>query len=372
MQRWLVSEIFSLLRSYKRRRGRRQRGSPLWLALLLLGLLGYWLWETYFRPFPQVYKAPGGLELYFAPQQGREAKARLIRLIDGAQSHLELAVHELEDREIGQALVRAAARGVRVRMFSESNYRREIRESLGARSKSQDRCEVWQKVQVCYDSREDALMHHKFVLVDDQGVWTGSTNLTWNAFERNNENSLWLPVEGLVGLYRREFEALFNGQESGLGRSGGFQTGSVEGWVYFSPAGGRQGREALLDLLGQARREVWVATFVLTDAAVVEALLAAHRRGVRVRVVLESRNLQNSAHAPLLQAGLEVRRDGNPYTMHHKVMVLDGEWVVTGSYNFTASAYRRNNENLLILRDAALAQRYLLEVEALWKAGVRL
>ncbi|WP_051195709.1 phospholipase D-like domain-containing protein [Meiothermus rufus] len=372
MQRRLVSEIFSLLRGYKRRRGRRQRGSPLWLALLLLGLLGYGLWETYFRPLPQTYKAPGGLELYFAPQQGREAKARLIRLMDGAQNRLELAVHELEDREIGQALVRAAARGVQVRLFSESNYRREARESLGIRSHNPARCETLQKVQVCYDSREDALMHHKFVLVDDQGVWTGSTNLTWNAFERNNENSLWLPVEGLVTLYRREFEALFGGQESGLGLSGRFQIGTLEGQVYFSPAGGRQGREALLERLRQARREVWVAAFVLTDATVVEALVAAHRRGVRVRVLLESRNLQNSAHAALTQAGLEVRRDGNPYTMHHKVMVLDGEWVVTGSYNFTTSAYRRNNENLLILRDAALAQRYLLEVEAIWKAGVGL
>ncbi|MCX7782397.1 MAG: phospholipase D-like domain-containing protein, partial [Meiothermus sp.] len=55
-----------------------------------------------------------------------------------------------------------------------------------------------------------------------------------------------------------------------------------------------------------------------------------------------------------------------------KVMVVDGEWVVTGSYNFTSSGFGRNNENLLILHDNVLAQRYQREVEATWRAGTRL
>ena len=350
----------------------RRRGDRVWLFLLLLGLVGYFLWYNFLRPIPEVYKAAGGLELYLAPQQGHEAKKRLIGLIDNAQSRLEVAVLELEDREIGQALVRAAARGVRVRVFSEANYRRETLESLGVRSTSQNRCETLRGVQVCYDSRNNALMHHKFVLVDDLGVWTGSTNLTWNAFERNNENSLWLPVTGLVQVYRAEFDAIFTGRESGLGRSERFQIGSTAGTVYFSPAGGREGRGAILDLLKRAHREIWVAAFVLTDTRIVEALVKAHERGVRVRVVVDARNLENSREETLSRAGIEVRKDGNPYTMHHKVIVVDSEWVVTGSYNFTSSGFGRNNENLLILRDSALAQRYRLEAEAIWRAGIRL
>jgi phosphatidylserine/phosphatidylglycerophosphate/cardiolipin synthase-like enzyme len=57
--------------------------------------------------------------------------------------------------------------------------------------------------------------------------------------------------------------------------------------------------------------------------------------------------------------------------MHHKIIVVDGEWVVTGSYNFTNSGFGRNNENLLILRDSTLAQRYQREVEAVWRVGTR-
>lgn len=367
----LLLSAWRLLRP--RRQGRiRRSGDRIWLFLLLLGVVGYFVWDTYFRSGPQVYKAPGGLELYFAPAQGRVVKSRLIGLINSAQNRIEVAALELEDREIGQALARAAVRGVRVRMFNDSDYRRETRESLGVKSTSQARCETLQRIQVCYDSRDNALMHHKFVLIDDLGVWTGSTNLTWNAFERNHENSLWLPVRGLVDAYRAEFDTIFAGQESGLGRSKRFQIGSTEGTVYFSPAGGREGRGAILDLLKRANRDVWIAAFVLTDIRVVEALVQAHRRGVRVRVVIEARNLENSRDETLKQAGIEVRKDSNPYTMHHKVMVVDGEWVVTGSYNFTSSGFSRNNENLLILRDSVLAQRYQHEVEAIWRAGSRL
>ena len=367
----LLRVLLSLFRPKKSRRSRAS-SDRLWLLLLLLGVVGYLLWEAFPRPLPQVYKSSGGLELYFAPQQGREAKDRLIGLISTAQNRVEVAALELEDREIGQALLQAAARGVQVRMLNDGDYRRETRESLGVRSNNPARCETLRQVQVCYDSRTNALMHHKFVLIDNLGVWTGSTNLTWNAFERNNENSLWLPVEGLVQLYRAEFEALFAGQENGLGRFERFQIGNTLGTVYFSPAGGRAAREAILELLKQARQEIWVAAFVLTDARITESLVAAHRRGVRVRVVIETRNLANSRGETLKQAGIDVRRDGNPYTMHHKVMVVDGEWVVTGSYNFTNSGFVRNNENLLILRDSSLAQRYQREVEAIWRAGSRL
>ncbi|GIW34772.1 phospholipase D-like domain-containing protein [Meiothermus sp.] len=367
-----LPSVWSLLRPLGGRGRTRRSGDRIWLFLLLLVVVGYLVWDTYFRPVPQVYQAPGGLELYFAPAQGRAAKNRLINLINSAQNRIEVAALELEDREIGQALARAAVRGVRVRMFNDSDYRIETRESLGVKSSSQARCETLQQVRVCYDSRNNALMHHKFVLIDDLGVWTGSANLTWNAFERNNENSLWLPVRGLVDVYRAEFNTIFAGQESGLGRSERFLIGSTEGTVYFSPAGGREGRGAILELLKRANRDIWIAAFVLTDTRMVEALVQAHRRGVRVRVVIEARNLENSRDETLKQAGIDVRKDDNPYTMHHKVMVVDGEWVVTGSYNFTSSGFSRNNENLLILRDSNLAQRYQREVEATWRAGSRL
>lgn len=108
---------------------------------------------------------------------------------------------------------------------------------------------------------------------------------------------------------------------------------------------------------------------MLTDGEIVRLLEAAEKRGVLVRAVLEGRNLSASKDQEMKDAGVEVRQDANPYTLHHKVMVIDREWVITGSYNFSNNAFRDNNENLLVLQSLPLAQRYAQGVEAIWRAG---
>ncbi|WP_244187371.1 phospholipase D-like domain-containing protein [Thermus tenuipuniceus] len=377
----------------RRRRKPTLAGVPGYLLLLVILLL--WLFQE-LRPGlppppPQV--EAGGVEVYFMPQEGEAAKARLIALMDGAKESLDGAFYEFRDLEIAKALLRAKERGVRVRLYGESDYRSDFRRYLVGASLGQQGepprvpqealrqrvkplsldCEEIVGIPVCFDERE-GFMHHKFLVVDGGAVWTGSTNMTWNAFARNNENSLLLPSSILAQGYAREFQALFTGTKEGLGEPVTFSLSSekgipVEGTAYFSPKGGALGREALLDRLRAARKEILVAAFVLTDREVVEALVQAKRRGVGVQVLLETRNLEDSREGDLLRAGMAVRKDGNPYTLHHKVMVIDSTFVITGSYNFTARAWQVNNENLLILQSPALAERYQEEILRLWREG---
>ncbi|RIH81426.1 Phospholipase D [Calidithermus terrae] len=360
-------------RRTKRPSPRSRRSLEQLLALVLIVAV-VWVYQWWHSRTSTVVGPDGAqVELYLMPKDGAKAKARLVGLIGSAQRQVDVAAFELEDRELGRALLEAAARGVRVRLYTDRDYRREAWESLGAGTPARSpargpRCEEVRRVAVCYDDR-DPLMHHKFVLPDEAGVWTGSTNLTWNAFERNNENSLFLPVPGLARAYRAEFEALWRGEGAGRGAPARFSAGPLEGRAFFSPAGGAAARAALLEALRGAREDVLVAAYVLTDRGVLEELGALRRRGVRVRVVIDARNLVNSLDEELARAGVEVRRDGNPYTQHNKVVVIDGARVVTGSYNFSASAYRSNNENLLILDSPELAARYREELEAIWRAG---
>ena len=116
-------------------------------------------------------------------------------------------------------------------------------------------------------------------------------------------------------------------------------------------------------------RPARMAVFASGRGTNLEALLQARRRGAEVKVLLETRNLGTSREGALLEEGLEVRQDANPYTMHHKVMLLDGTYVVTGSYNFSVRAHEVNNENLLVLKSPSLAERYRKEVLRLWEAG---
>ena len=69
----------------------------------------------------------------------------------------------------------------------------------------------------------------------------------------------------------------------------------------------------------------------------------------------------------LLAAGLDVRLDGNQRNMHHKVFIIDGETVITGSYNFSRSAEERNDENTLIIHDPEIAILYLAEFERVFE-----
>jgi len=71
-------------------------------------------------------------------------------------------------------------------------------------------------------------------------------------------------------------------------------------------------------------------------------------------------------YGDLLENGIDVRLDSNPYSMHHKVILIDDQIIITGSYNFSNSAKTHNDENTLILHSSEIAQRYREEFERVW------
>ena len=134
--------------------------------------------------------------------------------------------------------------------------------------------------------------------------------------------------------------------------------------AYFSPNGGCT--EAVVEALGQAKHTAKVQAYSFTSAPIAKALVDAHKRGVRVEVILDKsqRTEKYSAADFLAHAGIPTRIDAQHKIAHNKVMVIDGEAVITGSFNFTTAAEQRNAENLLVIHDRALAARYTEN----WKA----
>jgi phosphatidylserine/phosphatidylglycerophosphate/cardiolipin synthase-like enzyme len=126
--------------------------------------------------------------------------------------------------------------------------------------------------------------------------------------------------------------------------------------------------DLLTGLIRGAKDRIYVAIYSFTSDRLAEALIEARRRGVDVRVVMERReaNVTGSEYPRLLGAGVDVRLDANPGLMHHKFMVIDGEIVVTGSYNWSAAAEERNDENLVVIRDRGVAGAFEREFERIW------
>lgn len=136
--------------------------------------------------------------------------------------------------------------------------------------------------------------------------------------------------------------------------------------VHFSPKGGCEAR--LLYWLGRANASIHVLIYSFTLDSVGNALIAAHRRGLDVRIVMEREEAgqRGSEYGKLKGAGVPVRLDTNPALMHNKVAIIDGSIVITGSFNWTSSAEERNDENMIVIRSAQVAAIYEGEFERIW------
>jgi phosphatidylserine/phosphatidylglycerophosphate/cardiolipin synthase-like enzyme len=128
--------------------------------------------------------------------------------------------------------------------------------------------------------------------------------------------------------------------------------------VYFSPHGGCT--EAIVKELGQAKSSVLMQAYSFTSAPTAKALLDAHKRRVKVEVILDKgRRKEKYTEATFLSnQGIPVKIDPAHQIAHNKIITIDGETVITGSSNFTKQAEERNAENLLVIRDRKLAELY--------------
>jgi phosphatidylserine/phosphatidylglycerophosphate/cardiolipin synthase-like enzyme len=136
--------------------------------------------------------------------------------------------------------------------------------------------------------------------------------------------------------------------------------------VAFSPNGGAT--DLVVHTIESAQHSIEMAAYTFTSRPIAEALVAAHRRGVDVRLVVDRRqNYRGYTQARYVEEnGISVRDDSQYSIMHNKFIVVDEKTVEEGSFNYTAAAERKNAENVLVLHDRKIAGEYAQEWERLW------
>jgi phosphatidylserine/phosphatidylglycerophosphate/cardiolipin synthase-like enzyme len=134
--------------------------------------------------------------------------------------------------------------------------------------------------------------------------------------------------------------------------------------VFFSPKGGAT--DAVADALDHATNTVLVQAYSFTSAPIAQALVSAHRRGVKVQVILDhSQRTEKYSEADFLRHnGIPTLIDARHAIAHNKIMIIDAYLVLTGSFNFTRAAEEHNAENLLVINDPALAKQYIANWQA--------
>lgn len=314
-------------------------------------------------PGLSVFFTDPGLEGYRGgPETG------LLAAVDAARATIDIAAYDLDLWGLRDALLAAHRRGVRVRMVVEAENR-DAPEVAALEAAG---------IPVASDL-PDALMHDKFVIIDRAAVWTGSMNFTLNDAYRNDNRLIRLASAAAAEAYQAEFEEMFSAglygafSPPGLAQAftvvgPGGRTVPVEVW--FAPDDRPLAR--ILELIEAAQTEIRFLAFSFTADAIGQALLDRAAAGVLVQGVFDESQLRSSGGSEydyLLAAGLDVRIDGNPNKLHHKLIIIDRRIVIAGSYNFSLSAESRNDENLIVLFDPDVAAAFLVEWARVFEIG---
>ncbi len=300
-------------------------------------------WEVYFT----VPSGESDRDLY---QGGLDSA--LVKAIGMAEESIDIAAYDFGHEPLMHALFAAQGRGVKVRMVADDDNREEF-EPLEA------------AIPIRFDERS-ALMHNKFVIVDEREVWTGSLNYTENGFYRNNNHTIRLWQPALVRAYHAEFEEMFGGDfgpRSDADNLAEWEQGNLTYSLRFVPE--FDVRPQLLAALQGAKKSIRFLAFSLTLDELGDLLIHQEAAGLDVQGIFDARLARGlgSEYPRLYCAGLSVFLDGNPFALHHKIFIIDEDSVLTGSLNFSQSGTVVNDENWLFLEDAALAAEFLKEYE---------
>ncbi|MBN2305263.1 MAG: hypothetical protein JXQ72_12330 [Anaerolineae bacterium] len=326
---------------------------------------------------------PGGIDggwfqLYFTQPinssneedfHGSPVEAALVKVITDATVSIDAALFELNSQPVTDALIAAKDRGVTVRVVVDGEFGIEKPETTVDQLELAD-------IPVVSDGTRSGKMHNKFFVIDSTFVWTGSTNITHNGLYNNNNNAILIRSSRLAQNYALEFTELF-AEDFGSRSPKTVPNPSVtvEGTqieTFFEAEGEVQDRLAELIMGAQTVRFL---AFSFTDSLeyddsgadrpLLDLILERTQAGqITLQGIVEAS--QRSFLKDLFCAGLDVRQDGNPDILHHKVFIFDDSIVATGSFNFSRSAASSNDENVLIIHNKTIAQAYLDEFARRW------
>lgn len=313
-------------------------------------------------PSPEVGSGSRWYQVYFTTPKYPDKESdhhgslddKLTAFIKTAHTSVDMAIYQLDLPNVTQALLDAKKRGATVRVVTDIDIFNDPKENPSFKE--------LQKVGIpVVGGNPHAIMHDKFVVVDKAAVWSGSWNFTENDTYRYNNNGLLIQSPELARNYTVTFEKMFNDKAFGPSRKPGGTTprltlSGIAVENYFAPED--KVTEKIIARLKTATHTIDFMAFSFTDDGIGQTVVDRARAGVKVRGVFETTGSETkfSEYGNLKKAGLDVLQDGNPYLMHHKVFIVDGKTVILGSFNFSQNAENENDENLLIIDDASLAQ----------------
>ena len=304
------------------------------------------------------------LEVYFNDpyhvNKDRTIQDMILKDINNAASTIDVATYNFTDTVTSKALIDAVHRGVKVRLvIDEENYNKRVIDDLRDGG-----------VKVI-SAQSDGLMHAKYIIIDNAIVISGSANMTWASFSQDNNFMVRLESKDAAKVFTDEFEEMYLdlifGEASPKTKAASAIKLSDGTTVYirFSPDDGID--DMIEKLISAANDSVYVLAYSFASRDIAERLQAADDEGLDVIVICEDSKAYTDGGGqcgPLAEKGVSVYVDGYSDTlMHEKVIILDNSVVIAGSYNYTRSADKRNDEQVLVIQSPEVAGLFLAEFD---------
>jgi phosphatidylserine/phosphatidylglycerophosphate/cardiolipin synthase-like enzyme len=324
------------------------------ILLVSLPLFAGEKWEVYFTN-PQKLKNTGVKN----PQDG------LISMIRDCHKSFHGAFYDISSMKIADELIAAHNRGIDVRLVTEKDTF-----SGDAITKILE-----SGIPVVTDSGP-GLMHNKFAIADGSSVFTGSYNTTDNCTLKNNNNAIIVHSQELAEIYTSEFSEMFdhrifaNRREHGafaeLQKKYYVKLDGININVYFAPEDNVE--KIIHDRIKKARESIRFMYFSFTSDNIGELMIEKFKAGIKVQGVFEKKGSgsEHSEYIKMKIEGLPVRLDKNRHVMHHKIIIIDDVRVITGSYNLSNNANKRNDENIIIIDSPEIAGKYIEEFHRIY------
>ena len=279
---------------------------------------------------------------------------------------LQIAVQEIDNRKIAEAIIGARKRGATIDVVIEQSYllNKEIPPDPfvpgGAHEINRELHNAILRATVDVKSDFNSKIFHQKFMILGNSVLTGSTNFTDTGVTKNLNHVVVVNDAEVANAYKKEFREI---QQGNFGRHSidpdekpkDARVSGIRVKPLFAPDHSPE-MEIMKQIL-KAKDRVDFAVFTFAQSSGIdEALISAHKNGIKVSGVLDRRqaNQKWAARKILVDAGVNIAVAGGTGglgKLHHKLMTIDDQVSIFGSFNYTGPANLSNDENILVVGD---------------------
>lgn len=301
-------------------------------TFIALSCIFIYIWSILSPPLPKESQPI----IFYSNQRHADLRLTMLKAIRQAQKSLHMIMFGLSDNPIINAILQKQAEDLSVKIFYDKRSSPKL---------------PFPKTMLT-PVKTGGLLHQKILVLDEKRVFIGSANMT--------ASSLSMHDNLIIGLYSPQIaKFLINKTPHESGHMITHINGQpIELWLL--PDTNGQAIHAIKNLLRAATHSIHIAMFTLTHRSLVDEIIKAHKRGVRVNLFLD---FQSSIHASkkmydkLRRSGVNIKVSKGPQLLHHKYAYIDNKILISGSTNWTKSAFKRNKDCFCILYDLTRSQK---------------